>query len=511
MSEVLLAEKRERKPEQLSVNWKAAAVTMPFLLLYWIDIARHTMFVDEVNAWAISAASPNLKTLFRYVHFEGHPWLWYFLLWFPTRVTHDPVAVKWLVAAIATASIVILGMLSPFNLAQRALLLSGYFFVWEYTVMCRMYSVVLLLALLYAVRRSRSPAGVVGCCILLGVMANSDMTGMLLSGALLIEYVYSSYQDKSLKITPGRWLTGIALYLALVAVSIATLWPAKDISWTSSGALGSGFFDWHAWLQAFGNMIAGPWWTINPYFPDHFWLTTVEANPWLYALVPFVLFAYWMTFRKNKNLLLLMVATLVIGILFADLVYAGSPRHWGIAVVAMMVGLWLRSAQQKEKNGIALPWSLWTYGLLAISTLAGGFAIAGSWMHPFSRAREAAQWLRNNESPSIVPLGMPDTSFTSVAVELQRPVYFLECDCIDTFKLFSKDRENYDESDLPKLLQRASVTLHTKKLVFLFYRPFEDDDLGPLKQANIQTKLLASFEDADTVLEDYYIYEVTLK
>jgi len=206
-----------------------------------------------------------------------------------------------------------------------------------------------------------------------------------------------------------------------------------------------------------------------------------------------------------------MGATLVIGILFADLVYAGSPRHWGIAVVAMMVGLWLRSAQQKEKNGIALPWSVWTYGLLGISTLAGGFAIAGSWMHPFSRAREAAQWLRNNESPSIVPLGMPDTSFTSVAVELQSPVYFVECDCIDTFKLFSKYRENYDESDLPKLLQRASVTLRTKKLVFLFYRPLEDDDLGPLKQANIQTKLLVSFPDADTVLEDYYIYEVTVK
>jgi hypothetical protein len=508
MKEVFPADKCEAKPKKLGFDWKAAAVTLPFLLLYWIDIAHHTMFFDEVNAWAMSAASPNLKTLFHYVHFEGHPWSWYFLLWFPSRLTHDPVAMKWLVAPIATASIVVLGMLSPFNLAQRALLLSGFFFAWEYTVMCRMYSVMLLLALLYTVRRSRRPAGVIGCCILLGAMANSDMMGMLLSGALLIEYVYSSYQDKSLRLNRSRWLTGIVVYVALVALSIVTLWPARDISWTSSGPLGSGFFDWHEWLHAFGNMIAGPWWTINPYFPDHFWLTTVEVNPWLYALVPFVLFGYWMTFRKDKNLLLLMGSTLVIGILFADLVYAGSPRHWGIAVVAMVVGLWLRSAQQKEKNGVARPWSIWTYGLLAISTLAGSFAIAGSWMHPFSRAREAAKWLRDNEGPSVMPLGMPDTSFASLAEELQRPVYFVECDCIDTFKLFSKNRENYDESELPRLLQRASVTLRTKKMLFVFYRPFDDDDLGLLKRASIQTQLVTSFSDADTVLEDYYFYEV---
>ena len=87
------------------------ALTLPFLLLYWADLWHHTLFFDEVNAWAISAASANLKTLFYLVHYEGHPWLWYFLLWLPSRFTHDPRAMLWVVAPFGTAVYLMLGVL----------------------------------------------------------------------------------------------------------------------------------------------------------------------------------------------------------------------------------------------------------------------------------------------------------------------------------------------------------------------------------------------------------------
>ena len=50
-------------------------LTLPFLILYWVDLAHHTLFFDELNAWAIAAASPTLPKLFHLVHYEGHPWL----------------------------------------------------------------------------------------------------------------------------------------------------------------------------------------------------------------------------------------------------------------------------------------------------------------------------------------------------------------------------------------------------------------------------------------------------
>jgi hypothetical protein len=43
-------------------------LTLPFLLLYWTDLAHHTLFFDELNAWAIAAASPTLPALFHLIH-----------------------------------------------------------------------------------------------------------------------------------------------------------------------------------------------------------------------------------------------------------------------------------------------------------------------------------------------------------------------------------------------------------------------------------------------------------
>src|SRR5215469_11751073 len=124
--------------------WKALAVVLPFLTLFWVNI-----------------------------------------VWFPSRLTHDPVAMKWVEAALGTTIIVVIGTLSPFTYKQRALILSGYFLVWEYTVMCRMYSVMLLLTLIYLLRRTRAGDGFIANCALLRLVDNTDMTGVLLSGALL--------------------------------------------------------------------------------------------------------------------------------------------------------------------------------------------------------------------------------------------------------------------------------------------------------------------------------------
>ncbi|HEV2577564.1 MAG TPA: hypothetical protein VGU25_10170 [Acidobacteriaceae bacterium] len=495
------------------LSWKTLAVVLPFLLLFWVDIAHHTMFFDEVNAWAISAASPTLSKLFYYVHFEGHPWLWYFILWFPSRLTHDPVGMKWVEAALGTANILILGLLSPFTYKQRALILGSYFLVWEYTVMCRMYSVMLLLVLLYVVLRLRKPDCVVGCCALLGLAGNTDMTGVLLSGALLVEYAYSSYFDvarEQRRAVIRRWVPGVLAYVALVGLSIATLWPAKQISWQSSGHLGSHALDRHRIQASIGNMVAAPWWPISPKFPHHFWETSVVEARWLYLLVPVVLFAYWWTFRRDRNLLLLMGCTLAFGILFADFVYEGRVRHWGISFVSFVVGLWLQSVQNEGKGERRVRWSRWTYLLLGMSAVAGAFAVYGSWAHPFSRAREAAFWLKQNE-PNAALVGAGDVSFGSVAEEMQRPVYFLECRCVDTFKLFSKDREVFPESQLPLRFNLAMQDLHTNQLVFVFYRPLADDDTKRLTSAGLQAVPLTSFPGADSALESFYIYRISRK
>lgn len=497
-------------PRQASAG-KALAVVLPFLIVFWINIAHHTMFFDEVNAWGISAASPTLSKLFYYVHYEGHPWLWYFILWFPSRLTHDPVALKWVEAVFGTAILLLIGLVSPFNLRQRALILGSYFLVWEYTVMCRMYSVMLLLVLIYLLRRTRSSSGVVANCALLGLVGNTDMTGVLLSSALLIEYAWHSYFSAPVterRATLRRLIPGVAVYAALIAFAVATLWPSKNISWQSSGHLGSLALAPRHMANAITNMIVSPWWPIAASFPRTFWRVSPDAPRRLMVLIPLVLFAYWKTFRKDRNLLVLMTSTLVLGMLFADVVYPGNVRNWGIAFISLIAGLWIQSAGKKPGEEGERSWSPWTYSLFGASVVAAGFALFGSWSHPFSRARDTAQWLERNVPANVPLLGEPDVSFASVAEELQRPVYFPECGCVDTFKLFAKDREDFPEEELASRLSRAVETLGTSQAVFLFYRPLVGEDLGPLQQAHLQVDLLASFSGADVLTENFYVYRV---
>ena len=499
------------KSDPSEFAWKTVAAVLPFLVFFWVNIAHHMMFFDEVNAWAISAASPTLSKLFYYVHFEGHPWLWYFILWFPSRLTHDPIGLKWVEAAVGTSIILVLGSLSPFTYSQRALILSSYFLVWEYTVMCRMYSVMLLLVLIYLVRRARSIDGVVVNCALLGLAANTDMTGVLLASALLVEYVHSSWMATATaarKDLVRRWTVGLAVCAGLIALSVGTLWPSKQISWQSSGHIGSSALNRHRIQVSIGNVVAAPWWPISRQFPHHFWETTTRDAHWLYLLMPIVLFVYWRTFRRESNLLLLMGAALAFGALFADFVYEGHVRHWGITFVAFVAGLWIQSAHQRYIENRRPRWPVAAYALLGLSAVAGGVATVGSWAHPFSRARETAMWLKQSYPPNAPIVGDGDVTFASVAEEMQRPVYFLECGCVDTFKLFSKDREMFPEADLAQRFDRAMNDLHTPSLIFVFYRPLNLRDLGGLERAGLTSTPIRSFTGADADLESYWVYDV---
>ena len=489
-------------------------LTLPFLLLYWVDLAHHTLFFDEINAWGISAGSPDLQTLFANVHFEGHPWLWYFLLWLPSRFTYDPRAMLWVVAPVGTAIYLIIGLVCPFTRLQKAFLFLGYFVAFEYTVMNRMYGLIFLLALLYVWRRVRKPDGVLGNVALLAVMTNVDMSGVLLSGALLLEYAYDRWQARNQRAWSSQekriTIMALLLYLALLGLSIHSLLPSPEISWQASGKIGSQMRHPKHLVRSIVNLAAAPWWPVSPGLPRHFWETDLEQNHALLYLAPIVLLAYWQIFKREKNELLLMGLTFLFGVVFADVVYAGHVRHWGIMYISFLLSLWmLRVRRDRSGETGAAAWSPWAWGLVGLSAAAGVLATGSSWTHPFSNAKETAQWIEKNEPANVAMVGLPDVSFASVAEELQRPVYFVECRCVSRYKLFSRQRDIYPENELPAKLLLAQHDLKTKDLLLISYRPLMPSDLKGLADVALSAKELAKFDNGDVWSDTHFIYRVT--
>ena len=115
------------------------------LLLGWTG-AHHELWGDEIHSWNIARASTSFSSLLENVRYEGHPPAWHTLLWFISRCTDNLVYVQVAHELIAALVVFILLFFSPLPLIAKMLIPFGYYFLFEYAVLDRDYSIGVLAA-----------------------------------------------------------------------------------------------------------------------------------------------------------------------------------------------------------------------------------------------------------------------------------------------------------------------------------------------------------------------------
>jgi hypothetical protein len=481
-------------------------LTAPFILLFLMQLAHHEMWRDELNAFGIARATPNLASLFQKIHYEGHPWLWYLVLWVVTRLTTSPIGMKLLQAIIGTAIYLLIGLGSPFSRVEKVLIFLCYFISFEYTVLSRMYGIVLLLLLIYLRQRAMHPQRFLSNCVLLGLMASADVMGILLSGALFVELSFSTLKAQTgmLAERTRQLAYGSTAYAAMTALSLLSLLPARDISWRTTGHLfqyaGSLSYLLNATeryivLPYFPMFQPGSFWNAFPSYPNHH-LT------FLAPLLPFVLAAYYFLFRRHPNLLLLMGVTIVSSITFAQLVYMGYLRHYGITFLAFLAAVWLLRAQIPRLPGMA-------YVLIALTAVGGVYAGFQAWQRPFTNVERTTKWLIANHLDTVPLVGTPDYVIAGIAVLLNRPIYMLDCSCSGKFLLFSNRRDSFEESQIPDRLAAVPGILHVSQFVYLENRPLTSVEESSIRSNGFSVNALASFTGAQLQDENFYAYKIS--
>ncbi len=481
-------------------------LTLPFLLLYLVQLTHHQLWRDELQAFGLAASSSTIPGLLHLVHYEGHPWLWYLLLWIVSRVTVLPVSMKVLEGCIGIATYLLIGVGSPFSRFERVLLFLSYFVFFEYTVLSRMYGVMLLLALLYVRRRALQPDRAIGNAVLLGLLANSDMTGLLLSIGFASEFTLSDTWSRLARAKDNGFLRrrltiAIIVFASFVAMSILSLLPAKDIGMRTTGRLFAGAGSLSHIQEALID------YTVLPYFPTftgiwgHYW-GALAGPGWRYYQVGVfvVLGIYWFVLRRHRNLLTLVGTASLLAIVFADCIYLGTTRHFGITFVAFIAALWLL-----RSTGESLPWVV--HGLLLLSAAGGIDAGISSWRHPFSNAEATAAWLASHHYDAQPLVGTPDTSAAGVAILLRRPIYMLDCNCTNTFVHFSKQRDTFSKEQIPARLLLAASSLQTDQFLFIKAGSITSTEEAADKSEGFLITPLAQFTGAEAGHEDFYIYQ----
>jgi hypothetical protein len=131
--------------------WGCASVLIAF------NLAHHAIWLDEAQAWCLVRDSASWAEWRWNMRNEGHPWLWYALL-FPLAKGGLPAwSMQALHGVIASTTAAIVIFRAPFPLVVRIAVVFGQFFVFEYAALSRNYALGGLLLLVAAWMDKRSP------------------------------------------------------------------------------------------------------------------------------------------------------------------------------------------------------------------------------------------------------------------------------------------------------------------------------------------------------------------
>jgi hypothetical protein len=323
----------------------ALATTLIFVIVCGFAIAHHEMWRDELQAWLIARESTSVAELLGRVRYEGHPTIWYLLLYAVTRVTHRPEAMQWMHLAIAGSAAYLLARFAPFPRWARAALCFGYFPLYEYGVIARNYSLGLLFlfaaAALFAHRRERP--WLLGA--VLALAAHTSVHALLLAAAFAGTVLAEPFVIRPAHNSRAAALKTLSLALISSLVAAVALRPPPD----------SGFFE--QWVTNVDRVRAEHVFdsfarALVPLPSDRavwgdLWLDSLNrhvASVVALALIAALVVHLW---RRRVGLVAFFTGSAALTSFFY-VKYPGSIRHHGFLFVNVLLALWVSERIEAE-------------------------------------------------------------------------------------------------------------------------------------------------------------------
>lgn len=407
-------------------------------------ISHHAMWRDELQTWSMVRESHSLGELFFNMRFDGTPPLWYLGLWLLSFVSISPLSMQLFHFACASLTGFLVMARAPFPLWCRLLLVSGYYFAFEFMVISRGYILGLLFAIVYCIAspKFRQRPWLAG--IIIGLIANTTSYGAVLSIALFAMHAVDCAGEVTRKETGAgsRFLRLAVAYLPFLAVAIYFMVPAKG-----------------------GNFVEA--WNLTPTMRDltgtvakmliclvpipmpgmHFWNTLLFFDHGLALAIPVATFTVLLVIAclwGCKRELFLFFICLVGMTIFGTVIYQGYNRHGGTLMICFVIAIWLAGQNGSEGSRWSLCQQRWRqaalYTILGANVIAFAMAAYEHSHHPFSGSREMAAYVTDHHLEHRPIIGDVDFEVSAVAGYLNIPLYYVANGKRETFIRWNTDR-----------------------------------------------------------------------
>lgn len=489
----------------------AGLLVVLFLVVGSIGLIQHEMWRDELHFWMLVKNSTSIANFFHNLRYEsGHFFLWYFGLYFISRLTANPVAMQIYHLAIAALSVYLLARYSPFNRRQCLLISCGYFFVFEYAILSRNFGIGVLLVFTFCTlfpHRDRSYLPLAGVLFLL---ANTNLYGTMLAISLGLMLVLDGVTNLSHETRRKRrveWLFSLAVWLTGLLLCLYQLKTPAD-SGLPISQVTTQFR-----LDRLLDSLSALWksYVPMPGLAYQFWNTNILDNGYS-SLLSIIILAFAVALFRYQPIILFLYLLGTFEILgFIYFKHTGGIRHWGYLYILFLACLWLahyypevnqstRSSPKTIKNIFLRH----RHSLIAVvlwgNLIAGIFAYSMDFLHPFSEAKATASLIQSRGWDRYLVVGDRDWSTLAVAGYLGQPIYYPASQQVLPFIVWNNRRRDVSQAELLAQVHQLQQSDKRDALLVLNY-PLETS----ATTAN-QLSQLATFTHSTVLSENYYLY-----
>jgi hypothetical protein len=167
----------------------------------------HEVWRDEVRALSFVTERDSIFQIFRDLrsYNEGHPGLWYVILYIGFQLVQSPLVLKIASLAIATAAVYVFLDKAPFSWIQKILFIFGFFCLYEYSVISRNYGISMLLLFLFCSLYPYRFQKIYATTIVLFLLAHTNAYGLIIATAIFLSLIAETFFSReSGTVTPVR-------------------------------------------------------------------------------------------------------------------------------------------------------------------------------------------------------------------------------------------------------------------------------------------------------------------
>ena len=310
---------------------------------------HHEPWRDEADAWLAARDLPLAGMVPVWTAHAGTPVLWYLIL---KTIVHSglPYTAETIVNLLLmwTAAAMLL-FAAPLTRLTKILVLSSYFFAFEYAVIARSYALAILLIFLALTLRKRP----IAFAIVAAALFNVNVHGAIFAGLLFL---------------------------------LTTRWSQRLIM-----AAGAAVAAWQLWPRGEANPLTmqGLQWNAVIALRDVF--LPFAATPWAALLSVILLVLIAISIRTSRRALLFFTAALIGLVVLYTAVWFGGLRASGMILVAVIASVWIAERVPvsliSKTAAAALNVTLLFSGLFALSVAKADVSYA------FSGSKEMAAFI----------------------------------------------------------------------------------------------------------------------